>query len=126
MAITRLEFTKLNSSLQVGDYVFSLGTQTNGGYTVQDASSFYIGDTQLGRVKSILEPTDVNNYYVDVELEDPTILPSTGDYFYFVKDSRVNNSGLKGYYADVKFENTENTKRTELFAVSSKITESSK
>jgi len=306
MATTRLEFTKLNSSLQVGDYVFSLGTQTNGDYSVQDASSFYIGDTQLGRVKSIFGPnktvtyevdasnitnissvganfvssadaanyterfvfaaannggelplasqlkvgttidvtdtifdnhyssldplvtsvtstseaviasitpprtlhpggtifpalectlrvynnrillnytgdiligdevsgpgiptgskvtsiqdneyidfttedpgneiavtpglksitftadsaaTSANNYYVNVELEDANVLPSAGDYFYFVKDSRVNKSGLKGYYADVKFENTENTKKTELFAVSSKITESSK
>ena len=70
--------------------------------------------------------TNANNYYVNVELEDADVLPSTGDYFYFVKDSRVNKSGLKGYYADVKFENTENTKKTELFAVSSKITESSK
>lgn len=126
MASTNLEFTKLNASLQIGDYVFGSSTQTNGAYSVQSISSFINGDVQLGRVKSITNPTGSSGYIVEVELDDASILPSTGDYFYFVKDSRVNKSGLKGYYAEVKFENTDNTKKSELFAISAEITESSK
>ena len=126
MATTNLEFTKLNASLQVGDYVFSSSTQVNGAYNVQGVSSFVNGDIQLGRVKSITSPVNSTGYVVEVELDDANVLPSTADYFYFVKDSRVNKSGLKGYYAEVKFENTGNTKKSELFAISAEITESSK
>lgn len=126
MATTSLEFTKLNASLQVGDYVFSSSTQTNGAYDVQSISSFANGDIQLGRVKSITHPVNSTGYIVEIELDNHLVLPSSGDYFYFVKDSRVNKSGLKGYYAEVKFENTDNTKKSELFAISAEITESSK
>lgn len=126
MATTSLEFTKLNASLQVGDYVFSSSTQTNGAYDVQGVSSFVNGDIQLGRVKSITDPVSSTGYIVEVELDDVLVLPSSSDYFYFVKDSRVNKSGLKGYYAEVKFENTDNTKKSELFAISAEMTESSK
>ncbi len=126
MATTNLEFTKLNASLQVGDYVFSSSTQTNGAYSVQGVSSFVSGDIQLGRVKSITTPTSTSGYVIEVQLDSATILPSASDYFYFVKDSRVNKSGLKGYYAEVKFENTDKIKKSELFAISTEITESSK
>jgi len=126
MATTNLEFTKLNASLQVGDYVFSSSTQVNGAYSVQGVSSFINGDIQLGRVKSITDPVNNTGYVVEVELNDANVLPSTADYFYFVKDSRVNKSGVKGYYAEVKFENTDNAKKSELFAISTEITESSK
>ena len=90
MATTNLEFTKLNASLQVGDYVFSSSTQTNGAYSVQGVSSFINGDIQLGRVKSITTPTSTSGYVIEVQLDNATILPSASDYFYFVKDSRVN------------------------------------
>lgn len=126
MATTNLEFTKLNASLQVGDYVFSSSTQVNGAYSVQGVSSFVSGDIQLGRVKSITTPTSTSGYVIEVQLDSATILPSASDYFYFVKDSRVNKSGLKGYYAEIKFENTDKAKKSELFAISTEITESSK
>jgi len=126
MATTNLEFTKLNASLQVGDYVFSSSTQVNGAYSVQGVSSFINGDIQLGRVKSITTPTSTSGYVIEVQLDNATILPSASDYFYFVKDSRVNKSGLKGYYAEIKFENTDKAKKSELFAISTEITESSK
>ncbi len=90
MPTTNLEFTKLNASLQVGDYVFSSSTQTNGAYDVQGVSSFINGDVQLGRVRSITDPVSSTGYVVEVELDNASILPSSSDYFYFVKDSRVN------------------------------------
>ena len=50
-----------------------------------------------------------------------------GDVIYVsdAKDIQVNESSLKGYYADITFENSSNTK-TELFAISSEVTSSSK
>ena len=43
----------------------------------------------------------------------------------FSKKIEANQSGLKGYYADVTFENYSNT-AVELFAISSDVTASSK
>ena len=44
----------------------------------------------------------------------------------FSKDKRVNNSDLNGYYAEVTFKNNDNINASELFAVSSEATFSSK
>ena len=41
------------------------------------------------------------------------------------KDSRVNTSGIKGYYAEVKFVNN-SSEKAELFAIGSQIQPSSK
>lgn len=57
---------------------------------------------------------DFNNYNI-----------SSGDFITFSKNIKVNESTLKGYYADVTFENASN-KRAELFAISSEIALSSK
>jgi hypothetical protein len=43
----------------------------------------------------------------------------------FKKNEIINMSGVKGYYAEVKFKNN-STEKTELFAVSSEIVQSSK
>ena len=52
-------------------------------------------------------------------------IPSVQNYVFFVKNQVVNKTSLKGYYANVKFEN--NSKRdAEIFSVGSEITESSK
>ena len=60
-----------------------------------------------------------------VTVDSSGILPSEQDYVLFVKNQVVNKTSLKGYYANVKFEN--NSKRdAEIFSVGSEITESSK
>ena len=60
-----------------------------------------------------------------VTVDDSGIIPSKKDYVLFVKNQVVNKTSLKGYYANVKFEN--NSKRNaEIFSVASEITESSK
>tara|TARA_R110001583_G_scaffold51400_2_gene160530 strand:- start:620 stop:1249 length:630 start_codon:yes stop_codon:yes gene_type:complete len=43
----------------------------------------------------------------------------------FKKDEKINSTGLKGYYTEVKFENN-STEKAELFAVSSEVSQSSK
>ena len=45
----------------------------------------------------------------------------------FGKDATVNTSGVKGYYAELVFKNSNSTSaKVELFSVSSEVTESSK
>ena len=56
-------------------------------------------------------------------MEQPII--SEDHFILFAKDVQANESSLKGYYADVTFENSSNTK-TELFAISSEVVPSSK
>ena len=48
-----------------------------------------------------------------------------GDLVMFSKNKVVNDSGVTGYYADVKLTNS-STDRAELFALSSEVSESSK
>ena len=43
----------------------------------------------------------------------------------FKKDEKINSTGLKGYYTEVKFENN-SAEKAELFAVSSEVSQSSK
>ena len=53
------------------------------------------------------------------------VLPFGTDYFFFVKDNNVNDSGVLGYYSQVKIEN-DSTEKAELFAVGAEVFESSK
>ena len=48
-----------------------------------------------------------------------------GMFLFFSKRIEANESGLKGYYADVTFENSSHT-YAELFAISSEVVPSSK
>ena len=67
--------------------------------------------------------TDLSNNTITVDSSG--VIPSKKDYVLFVKNQVVNKTSLKGYYANVKFEN--NSKRdAEIFSVGSEITESSK
>ena len=111
---TKITFEhSLNPSLQVGDEVYF--SQTSSG-PILGAPIF------AGKVYSIFRQ---NNYIVINK--DPAIAPTIneGDFILFSKDIVANESSLKGYYADVTFENSSNTK-TELFAISSEVALSSK
>jgi hypothetical protein len=50
---------------------------------------------------------------------------SNNPYYFFVKDTSVNTSGLLGYYAEVKLSNN-STSKAELFSIGTEIFESSK
>ena len=65
-----------------------------------------------------------NNSTVLANTVLPT-LPSSSDYFYFVKDKNANSSGVLGYYAQVKLTNNR-TDKAELYSVGAEIFESSK
>jgi|TARA_Y100000361_G_scaffold153464_1_gene175333 hypothetical protein len=101
MALITLEttFTK-NTSLQVGDLIYYLGTDS----TVK----------KLGPVNTIAD-----NYIVCNATGDLSQL-KTSSYIFFGKDNSKNTSGLLGYYMEVNIKNTSDD-HAELFAVNSEI-----
>jgi hypothetical protein len=112
---TKITFeTPINSSLQMGDAIYF--SQTNVG------SPIVSEPTYVGLVHRVF----TDDRYI-VVAKDPAVPPivSGGDFILFAKDVGVNEAGLKGYYADVTFENASTT-RSELFSFGSEITLSSK
>ena len=111
---TKIEFEHpLNPSLQVGDEV----------YFSQPSFGPILGIPVLaGKVYSVFR----QNNYIVID-KDPAISPiiNAGDFILFSKDITTNESSLKGYYADVTFENASHEK-CELFAFSSEVGLSSK
>ena len=108
---TKITFDNpINPSVQVGDAVY-----------VSDVTDGIISEPVYAQ--KVLE---VGGTYITID-KDPAVTPviTSGQYILFAKDIRVNESSLKGYYADVTFENSSNTK-TELFAISSEVAPSSK
>lgn len=110
MAQKKFSFNKpINSSVQVGDKAW---------YSVL-TSGIVHGEPQiLGDIVAI------ENNNITVEISSATNV-SVGDFFLFSKPIEVNESSMKGYYADVTLKNLSN-KYAELFAISSEIVPSSK
>ena len=89
-----------------------------------DADGKQTGDiVKLGECIAVVE--GATTYTVDVQTTGNELLPISGDYIFFGKNTEVENSGLTGYYAEVTMKN-DSTQKAELFAVSSQITLSSK
>ena len=107
----------INTSLQVGDYIYF--SEPNA-----DENDPTLGDPVLaGKVHRI------ENDYIVID-RDPNIDPIPSailnpPFILFAKNININESSLKGYYADVTFENASN-KKCELFALGSEIGLSSK
>ena len=105
--------TPINSSLQVGDMLY---------YTAPPINSITGKPLPAGEVVSI----DRSVGYIEYSSSDYSMpQPTTDDFILFSKPIQIEESSLKGYYADVTFTNR-STKRAELFAVSSEIALSSK
>ena len=103
--------TPLNTSIQVGDIAhFSAVTNS-----------------------IVIQPSEEAGIIVEVNKTDQSIVIERtsnvsigiGNFISFSKNISVNESSLKGYYANVIFENSSHT-RSELFAISSEIAISSK
>ena len=118
------DFTKLifdhpvNSSLQVGDAIYC-GVLIGGDKVIFPNNTEYVGNVLYVGVNYIL---------IDKDPTTPPVItlgPTGNNYIFFAKNININESSLKGYYADVTFENSSN-KRTELFAISSEVVPSSK
>ncbi len=106
MALITLEtsFTK-NTSLQKGDIIYYLGTDSR--------------IHKIGLVQTIADG------YIVCEITGTELSQLTASsYIFFGKDNSKNTSGLLGYYMEVNLKNNE-TDHAELFAVNSEIFKSS-
>ena len=78
----------------------------------------------LGDPQYAGEITSVFNSKIEVNVIDNVTVPLDA-FIFFSKNTIINESSLKGYYADLTLENSSN-KKAELFAVTSNVTASSK
>ena len=109
---TKITFNHpINPSLRVGDYAYVSNMLTGG----------IISEPVFA--EKVLE---IGGGYIIID-KGNTIAPiiTNNQYILFSKPIEVEESSLKGYYADVTFENSSN-KKTELFAISSEVVPSSK
>jgi len=103
-----------NDSLQIGDLAYYVTPSESGGFNQSTQSPILIGPIEAITLNTI----DVDNSATNEE-------PGADDFIMFAKDSRINLSGLVGYYAEAKFKNN-STEKAELYSVASEITPSSK
>ena len=114
---------KINSSLQINDLVFAAAPL---GLSVISDQMIYLGKVTHMSGASIL----TDGEYQDPTPDDFTNPDSTidylnGYYILFSKNVEINESSIKGYYADVKFVNSSSIK-SELFSISADAAPSSK
>ena len=105
-----------NTSLQAGDYACYVITDTAGnqGQRYSENSPQIIG-----------EITNIGQNFIDVDSPNIPPVPWNNIFIMFLKNNVVNNSSLKGYYADVTMVHN-GPEKAELFAVGSEVTMSSK
>jgi len=88
-----------------------------------------VGDVvRLGECIALTNPSaedELTTYTIGVQTTGTELLPVAGDYVFFGKDTKVNTSGVRGYYAEVEMKNDSNS-QAELFSVGSEISPSSK
>ena len=78
----------------------------------------------LGDPQYAGEVTGIYSEKIEVNVGNGVVVPADA-FIFFSKNITVNESSLKGYYADLTLENSSN-KKAELFAITSNITASSK
>ena len=100
----------INSSLQVGDTLYYV--TLNNFPLSNDVNPILIGKV-----------TNINGN--SIETEETAATPNAGDFLMFVKNNKVNTSGLKGYYAKARLE-LQTAGVGKLFSVSAEVSESSK
>lgn len=112
----------INDSLAKNDLVFyaNLGAASGG---FQSASE---GDiTYLGTVVSMDKTANAITVDTALTITSQQLVPTNKTMLFFSKNNKVNLSSVKGYYAEVKLQNTD-TEKAELFSVGSEIALSSK
>jgi hypothetical protein len=116
----QLSINGVNLSMQAGDFIYFISGFSLGGFDYQDESNIrFLGEITLVGVAGNVSAVTV--IYDSTQVS----LPNVGDFIFFAKDKQVNTSSLLGYYASVNFVNN-STKKAELFAIGSEISESSK
>lgn len=109
----------INSSLQVGDTLYYASLEEN----QADTNSLF---SNTANPKLIGEVISINGNSIEVGETAANLNVNVNDFLFFVKDNKVNTSGLKGYYAKVTLATTGGSSASKLFSVSAEVSESSK
>jgi len=113
---------QLNVSLQVGDTVYASRVRDGqSGTNHMSAGALDTRPIAIGEVTSI----NLTNGTITIETSGFSSGPSGLSYIMFNKDSRVNTSGIVGYFAECELKNY-STRYSEVFVVASDFVESSK
>lgn len=115
----KMGLKKPNDALQIGDIAFFTSLSQTGSF--KTSSNF----TKLGAVRKIFQDSNDNKWVIKVNIESNTPSPSANDYLFFAKSTKVNYSGVSGYYGKVTFTNNK-TAEAEIYAVNSDIVIDSK
>ena len=114
----------LNESVQAGDIAYFVKTSTLAEFEINNGQPI-----KIGKIKKITL-TDSND---DGAIDNAALLcsilanapePIIGDFIFFSKDNRVNQSGLLGYYGEFSLINN-SKERAELFTVACEVVGSS-
>ena len=124
IVITLNNINNLNNSLQVGDMIYAVGTETQTG--AEDLES----NVEMGvnRLVGILRRITTTANTIVLDVDDSLFLnpyiPMANDFLMFSKYSQTDGD-VNGYYAEATFRNNSKTK-AELFSVGSEIIINSK
>ena len=110
-----------NDSLQIGDIAYFIpDPSTLGGFntSINQSTGVDQSPTFIGPVEAFTETT------ITID-ETNGIVPASNDFIMFAKDSKINLSGVVGYFAEIKIKNN-STEKAEMYSIASEVTISSK
>ena len=123
ITITLNNLNNLNTSLQVGDLIYTVATSASAPEDLQSIST--TGVNQLvGILRRITNAGTTTILDIDETTLPNTVVPMPGDFLMFSKYDQTDGD-VNGYYAKATFINNSKEK-AELFAVSSEIVINSK
>ena len=123
ITITLNNLNNLNTSLQVGDLIYTVATSASAPEDLQSIST--TGVNQLvGILRRITNAGTTTILDIDETTLTNTVVPMAGDFLMFSKYDQTDGD-VNGYYAKATFINNSKEK-AELFAVSSEIVINSK
>ena len=128
ITITLNNIKNLNTSLQVGDLIYTTGVTTqSGAEDLEDTSSPGVGFN--GNIVGVLRQITVAGTTVTLDIDNTvlsnTVTPTVGDNFIMFSKYSQTDGDVNGYYAKATFVN-DSKEKAELFAVSSEIVINSK
>jgi len=128
MPIINIPFDNpINISAQVGDMVYAVNTASAGGAVDSFEKGTLSNALEIGWIQQIInqEGLDSSVKPTLVVMQTNSNLPNPQqNYIMFSKNKAVNTSGIKGYYAEVTF-NNDSLKDVELFSVGAEVAISS-
>jgi len=123
ITITLNNLNNLNTSLQVGDLIYTVATSDSAPEDLQSVST-----TGVNQLVGILRRITITGTTTILDIDETaltnTVVPMAGDFLMFSKYDQTDGD-VNGYYAKATFINNSKEK-AELFAVSSEIVMNSK